>query len=324
MGRIIAVMLTGLSLLSPALARAEEMTVRREMVDDRKAIVATVESVHELQARARIDGTITALLVKEGDRVTAGDKIAMIGDRKLAIRIQAQEARTQSAAAELKKATIDFSRAQELRKTGFGTQARLDNARAALDVATKNLEASRAERQVVVQQSAEGSILAPGPGRVLKVPVAVGSVVMAGETVATLSQENYILRLELPERHAQFLKAGDPILIGTRGLESEATETLHKGAVRLVYPEIKNGRVLADVVAPELGDYFVGERTRVYVATGKRAALTVPANYVYRRFGLAYVRLKSGPEIVVQVGAATDHGVEILSGLRDGDVVVRP
>ena len=44
-----------------------------------------------------------------------------------------------------------------------------------------------------------------------------------------------------------------------------------EGRVRLVYPEIQGGRVIADVEVAGLGDYFVGERTRVYVADGERA-----------------------------------------------------
>ena len=324
MYRIVALIYAGLALTPPPAMAAGDFTVRQQMVDDRKAVIATVESVHELQARARIDGTITALLVKEGDHVQAGDKIAVIADRKLAIRMQALEARYQSAQAQLDKAKIDFDRAQELRKNGVATQARLDEAKTALDVAAKSLEAAKADRQLVVQQTAEGAILAPGAGRVLKVPVAVGSVIMAGETVATLSQENYILRLELPERNARFLKAGDMVQVGTRGLENEAVETLHTGRVRLVYPEIKDGRVIADVVAPELGDYFVGERTRVYVATGQRPALIIPRGYFYRRFGVSYVKLKGGAEVVVQMGMPEDDGIEVLSGLRAGDVVVKP
>ena len=80
-----------------------------------------------------------------------------------------------------------------------------------------------------------------------------------------------------------------------------------------------------DVAAVDgLGDFFVGERTRVYVATGKRDALVVPADLVYRRYGVSYVKLKDGTEVVVQPGLPVDGGIEILSGLNEGDAVVRP
>ncbi len=57
-----------------------------------------------------------------------------------------------------------------------------------------------------------------------------------------------------------------------------------------------------------LGDYFVGERTRVYIATGTRQALVVPDGYLYRRAGVDYVRLADGNEIVVQPGMPGRRG----------------
>ncbi len=303
---------------------AAEQTVERRLVADRKAVIATVEPVHELLARARIGGTIATLVVKEGDAVTAGDRIAVVADPKLSLQIQALQSRIQAQQAERDQAQIDFGRAQQLRGSGVVSQAQFDQSRTRLDVAERNLQALRSDRQVIEQQSAEGAVLAPGVGRVLKVPVSEGSVVLAGETIVAIAADNYILRLQLPERHARFLKTGDTILVGTRGLEEQDQETLRKGRVALVYPQIDQGRVIADVEVEALGDYFVGERTRVYVATGTRAALVVPDSCVYRRFGVSYAKLKDGTEVVVQVGLPTDDGIEVLAGLHEGDIVVTP
>ena len=129
----------------------------------------------------------------------------------------------------------------------------------------------RGDRDVIAQQASEGAVLAPGAGRVLTVPVSVGRVVLPGETIATLAEDQFILRLQLPERHARFMRAGDTVLIGARGLQDEGEANAREGRVRIVYPEIQGGRVIADVDVAGLGDYFVGERTRVYVDTGKRA-----------------------------------------------------
>jgi membrane fusion protein, multidrug efflux system len=303
------------------------MTVKERMVDDRKAVIATVEPVHELAARTRIAGTITVLTVREGDEVTAGERIAMVVDPKMTFQMQALASRIAAQEAARDQARIDLERAQALRQTGAGTQVALDQARTRLDVATRTLQALRSDRQVVEQQAAEGAVLAPGSGRVLTVPVSQGSVVLAGETIATMAAQNYILRLQLPERHARFIKAGDTILVGARGLAAQSDEdeeALREGRVVLVYPEIDHGRVIADVRVASLGDYFVGERTRVYVATGERPALVIPPQYLYRRFGVSYVRLKDGVEVAVQPGLPAAGGIEVLAGLRPGDVIVRP
>ena len=303
---------------------AAQQTVTRQQVDDRKAVIATVEPIRELVARARIGGTIVALSVREGDQVAAGDRIALVVDPKLALQIQALESRIQAQSAAREQAQIDLNRIEQLRTSGTVSQAQLDQARTRLNMAERTYLALRSDREVVEQQSTEGAVLAPASGRVLKVPVSVGSVVLPGETIATLATDNYILRLQLPERHARFIKAGDEILVGSRGLQQQDQETLRPGRVRLVYPQIDQGRVIADAEVDGLGDFFVGERTRVYVATGKRAALVVPAEFVYRRYGVSYVKLKDGTEVVIQPGLPVDGGIEILSGLNEGDEVVRP
>jgi multidrug efflux system membrane fusion protein len=159
---------------------------------------------------------------------------------------------------------------------------------------------------------------------VLSVPATEGRVVLPGETIATLAEDRYVLRLSLPERHARIMRAGDAVLIGARGETTDNEGRRREGRVRIVYPEIQGGRVIADVEVAELGNYFVGERTRVYVATGEREAFFVPAAALYRRGGAIFVRLKGGDEVVVQPGETRAEGVEILSGLRDGDVVTLP
>ena len=45
------------------------------------------------------------------------------------------------------------------------------------------------------------------------------------------------------------------------------------GTIKLVYPQIEDGRVVADAVVDGLGDYFVSERIRVWVSAGERVGL---------------------------------------------------
>ena len=304
-------------------AFAQEITVEERMVDDLKAVFATVASLDTTLARSRIGGTITGLAVDEGSRVEEGALLARVEDPKLALDVAALDSRIEAAAAEVKLAGIERERIDTLRRKGTVSQAALDSADTALSVATGKLAALRAARAQVLERQAEGDVLAPKPGRVLQVPVTDRQVILPGETVAVIAAQDYVLRLHLPERHARFLKQGDPVLVGARGLVIE-DEGLREGRVRQVYPELERGRVVADVTAEGLGDYFVGERTRVYVATGKRPAIVVPADYLLTRSGVTYVRLAGLGDTVVQPGLPAEGGIEILSGLRPGDVLVMP
>ncbi len=308
----------------PVTAFAGEFAVALVNTDDTKAVIATVEPVRQLVARTRIGGTVTKLKVREGDLVEAGAEIATITDEKLGLQMQALDQRIRSQQAQRDQARVDFERVQELQRRGVSAQSQLDQSRTLLDIAERNLAAMQGDRSVLTQQMAEGAVLAPGAGRVLSVPVSEGRVVLPGESIATLAEDRYILRLALPERHAQNMRAGDIVQIGARGGRDGTDEQRRNGRVRLVYPEITGGRVLADVEVEQLGDYFVGERTRVYVSVGKRPAILVPTPALYKRAGVFFVRLKSGAEIVVQPGEAIADKIEILSGLQAGDIVVTP
>lgn len=301
--------------------QAGEVLVERRAIEDFKPVIATVEPGRLLTARARIGGIVEQLKIKEGQGVDAGSEIALVADQKLLLQIRGLEQRIRSQQAQRDQARVDAERYQELLRRGAGTQTQADQSRTALDVAERVLSALMADRDVIAQQMSEGTVLAPGNGRIMTVPVVIGQVVMPGETIATLAVDGYILRLQLPERHARFMRAGDNVTIMGRGDDQTA---LQKGRIRIVYPDIQGGRVIADVEVDGLADYFVGERTRVLVPTGQRDAIFIPQKALSVRAGVWFVRLKGGTELAVQTGETRGDEIEILSGLKAGDVVLTP
>ncbi|WP_417482730.1 efflux RND transporter periplasmic adaptor subunit [Maricaulis sp.] len=312
----------------PATASAQSggtYTVAEQQIVDRKAVFATVESIDVVSARARIGGTIGELRVDEGDAVTAGDILAVVVDDRIAPQIGAANGQVSALESQLAQARIDLTRAQDLFDRGIFPQARLDEARTAADVLEGQLAAARQNRNVLVQQSRQGDVLAPASGRVLQVPVTSGSVVLPGEAVAMIASELYLLRLRLPERHARSIREGDAVMVDVSELTGDVSPS---GYIRQVYPQVQDGRVIADAVVEGLGSYFVGERVRVYVAVDERAAILVPETYLVNRYGVDYVRLQHADgtlsDIVVQRGLDSDDGVEILGGLAAGDLLVQP
>jgi len=230
--------------------------------------------------------------------------------------------------AQLAQARTDLARAEDLFGKGIVPKTRLDEARTAFNVANNATNARVAERSVIQQQLTEGNVLAPTSGRVLRVPLRAGTVVLAGEPVAQIAEQNFVLRLRLPERHAAYLKAGDPVRVDGEELGESGAQF---GAIKLVYPQIEDGRVVADATVAGLGDYFVGRRICVWVSAGDRAAIVIPARFVTTRFGVDYVKLrKNDTAIDVPVQRGRDmprpdmpDGLEILSGLSAGDQLVR-
>ena len=300
-------------------------------VADEKAVFATVESANVVPARARIGGTVADLSVKEGDQVRGGQVLAHIGDEKIVLQMKSLDAQIAGLEAQLAQAQTDSARAEDLFNRGTIPRARYDELRTALNVASNAHRARIAERAVVEQQLAEGAVLAPAPGRVLKVPVTTGTVVLSGEPIAMVAEQNFVLRLRVPERHARFLRAGDRVRIDREQATGGANPA---GTIRLVYPQIEEGRVTADAQVEGLGDYFVGERIRVWVSGGEREAFIVPLPFIMTRSGVDYVRVLEADgkqsDVPVQRGREASNrgdqqgGIEILSGVKAGDRLIRP
>ena len=305
-------------------------TVAMQDIDDLKSVYATVHSKDLIEARVRTPGTIATLQVSIGNSVVPGQVMALVADPKIALKIRALDAQIVAIQSRMGTAKTELERSRELKAKDVAPQSRVDQAQTTFDIAVNDLKAAQAERSVVETQIEEGQVLAPAAGRVLKVPVTEGSVVMAGESIATIAANDYLLRLEVPERHARFIKAGDVVHLGERGLGAPE-KPLIEGRITRVYPELSDGRLVADAEVPGLGNYFVGERVLVWISAGKRQAILVPRRFVFKRFGLDYVRLagKDGTttNVVVQTGRAEstgDDSIEILLGLTAGDQLVQP
>ncbi|WP_221939167.1 efflux RND transporter periplasmic adaptor subunit [Mycobacterium sp. KBS0706] len=303
-------------------------------IPEMKAVFGQVESRTVVPARARIGGTIREVGVTEGSEVKEGQPIARVVDDKLALELDAADAKIKELQSQLENARTELDRTQQLLSRGVISQSRLDQAKTQFDVASNQVAAAEADRAVIAQRTSEGAILAPATGRVLTVPVTLGSVVLAGEEIARIASGRYYLRLSLPERHATEIQEGDTVLIGQRGLSPSKTGDVgaaRPGRIAKVYPEIADGRVIADVEVPGIGDYFVNERTLVWIPVGERVAVAIPPSAITTKHGIDYVRIATadGPLTVAVIpGETFENGdgprVEILTGLREGDHVLLP
>jgi len=310
---------------TPAAPESETLVLSRTMVQDKKSVFATVESLRVVPARIRISGTVAEVRVVEGDRVESGQVIGNVGDEKLALQILSLESRITGLNAQRTQTETDLRRLEALLPSGAVSQSALDNARTAFKVADNALAATVAERDVIRRQLSEGAVLAPVSGRILEVPLTAGTVVMPGEVLAVVAEENYILRLEIPERHAGLMAVGDRVSIDAAELGQGAAR---EGVISRIYPRINEGRVFADARVEGLGNYFVGQRIRVWIPAGERPALLVPERFISTRGGIDFVLLRAPGggerEIAVQLGRHTDQGIEVLSGLREGDTLELP
>lgn len=331
--RCVTAILAAAVIIGATAADAGEFVVKATTISEMKAVFGQVESRIVVPARARIGGSVRELRISQGDEVKEGQAIALVVDDKFALQLNAGDAKVEALNSQFTNARVQLERAQQLRASGAGTQVNLDQAKMQFEVAMNQVAAAKAEKTVIEQSAREGTVFAPATGRVLTVPVTLGSVILPGEDIARIAPGPYYLRLSLPERHAGEIVQGSDVLVGARGLATAPGRlpATHRGRIVKVYPEIVDGRVIADVEVEGIGDYFVNERTLVSIPVGKRTVLAVPPQAIRTVHGIDYVRIATPAgemDVAVILGEAVeDDGrkrTEILTGLHDGDRIMLP
>jgi len=308
---------------APTAPAAGRLTVQVQTVAELKPVPATLTTRDMAEARARISGVLVTLAVREGDMVRQGQLIARVRDDRLALQTGAFDALVIAAEAEASRALADLGRTRQLFSQGIYAQARLDQVEAQARTANANLAAARAQRNASAEVGAQGAVLAPAAGRVLIADVPVGSVVMPGQSIARITAGPMVVRIELPEGQARALKIGDVVQLAAEDLRGVATQ----GTITQIYPSITGGQVTADITAAGLPQDLIGQRVRAQVRVGERQALVVPKAYITTRFGVDYARLVGANDTVSETPVQTTAGpmgdtVEILSGLRAGDILI--
>lgn len=308
-------------------AAVQPLTVQERIAPDYRIVSAVLTNRDVGDARARIGGKLSRVLVREGDTVKPGQVVAVISDERVQLEAQASAAGVAVAEAAAERARSDLSRAERLFQGSAISLAAIEAARTQAKGAEAQLRAARAQAAAAAALRDQGQVTAPAAGKVTRIPAPQGVVVMPGEVVVAIATGARVLRLELPESEAKNLKEGGQvrILVDDNGGKARA------GTIRQVYPAIEGGRVMADLDAPEFGTELVGARVRVLVPAGERVAIVIPANYIVTRYGADYVRLsRPGGGVIeapIQRGSPTPtddvpDGIEVLSGLRPGDQIL--
>ena len=307
-------------------AVAQTLTVEESIVVDYRPVIARIEAGDTATARSRLQGVVTRLNVVEGQIVQAGEVVAIVTDETLAPQLSSLSSRIEGLKSQARQSEEDLARNEGLLARGFYPKARLDEERTALDVLRRNLASAEAERRALAARESEGRILAPADAHVTDVNVVQGSVVSPGDVLASFATVNGIVRLALPERHAATISEGETISLR---LPSRSDE-IRTATIMRVYPELRQGSVIADATVQGGLTALFGERVDVLAPVGERRAIRIPKEYVSTRFGVDFVRVAVGERFVdapVALAAplVDDTGqYEILSGLKPGDKIQKP
>ncbi|MCX7888670.1 MAG: efflux RND transporter periplasmic adaptor subunit [Rhodobacteraceae bacterium] len=342
-----------------AAAEPPTVTVGRGTVERTVLASGVIEAGTLLPVGARVSGQIETLAVELGQKVAAGDLVAVIDSldqqnevlkaRADLAQIEAQQA---SNAASIREAELALDRTRQLNRTDLASTQALESAEATL--AMRNAEAralqAQRDRAEVALASAELAlertrITTPVGGTVVAIVTDEGETVNAASEAPTIVKiadlEHMVVKAAIseadvirvrPGQTATLSLLGDPsttfdatlrfVEPAPQGLATAGTTGGSEGTEAVYY----NG--LLDVDNPD-GLLRIGMTVQVSILLDRvENVLTVPSLVITRGAdGSASVRVwdpatRSAAEREVRVGLDNAVTAEIVSGLAEGEKVV--
>ena len=297
-------------------------------VSDTTDYVATLKSRASAVIMAEVEGRITDIRVRSGERVSAGQVLLDIDPRKQQATVNSQEHNRAAQQANLQWAQQQYDRTKGLADAGVVSKQDLDQALAARDAADAQLHSLDAQVQEQQVQLHYYKVVAPWAGVVGDVPVRVGDRVTTATTLTTVdkpgSLEAYIY---VPIERAGDIKMNLPVQI-----VDAVGKVLADSQVSFISPEVDNttqGVLVKATIANHSDKLRTDQFIRARVIWGSHQGPIVPVLAVSRIGGQYFAVIAedaNGKTVAHQkplrVGDMVGNNYVVLDGLKNGDKII--
>jgi RND family efflux transporter MFP subunit len=220
--------------------------VRVADLRDASEYLATLKSRHSVNVQPQIEGVITQIFVKSGDRVRPGAPLLQIDPGRQRAAVRSEEANRS-----MRRATLDYAQKQQQRmetlyKGGAVAKQSLEQAESALRQARADYEALGAQVEEQQVQLRYFRVTAPAAGVVGDIPVRVGDRVTPATLLTTLDENTALeVYISIPLERSKDLRPGLPVeIVGEDGT------VLTASAVNFIAPQVDDQTQSVLIKAP--------------------------------------------------------------------------
>jgi len=297
-------------------------------IPDTTEYLSILKSRHSAAINPQVEGQITRIFVKSGDRVRAGTPLLQIDPLKQEATVNSQEAARAAQEANVRFAKISLERAQKLFDAGVISKHEFDNVQTSYDAAQAQLKALDEQ---VKQQKVElhyYSVASPMAGIVGDIPVRMGDRVTVSTMLTTINEpgalEAYIY---VPAERAKNLKTGLPVrVLDTTG------NPVSEARITFVSPQVETDTqtVLAKAtIENSQSKLRIAQQIRAQITWGVHEGPVIPVLAVLRINGqfFAFVAVNEGKGTVarqrpLKLGDTAGNDYVVLDGLKTGDHLI--
>lgn len=310
----------------PALpVKTQPAQVKR--VPDYSEYLATLRSRNSSVLQPQVEGQITKIFVRSGDRVAPGTPLIEIDPLKQQATVYNQEANQRSKLATLDYAQRDLDRKKLLFSEGVVSKQDLDQSDSAYRAAKADVDAMEAgvrEQQVQLHYY---TVKAPASGIIGDIPVRVGDRVTVSTVLTTLDKSGELeAYISVPSEKTGAVRMGMPVEIFTDGSQPE------RSRVTFVSPRVDpdSQLLLIKAVVPNGDSRFRNSQVvRARVIWHELDQPVIPVTAISRLGGQTFAFVAEGEkgktvakQRAVKLGEVVDNDYVVMDGIKPGERVI--
>lgn len=318
---------------APVIRPVRTMTVVSSVGERRRTFTGTAKAGQETTLSFKVSGTILELNINVGDRVSKGSVIAALDLRDYTLRVQEAQAALVRSEAEARNASANYERVRLLYENRSVSQSELDAARSNAESTLALVTTAQRQLDQARLAASYTRLAAPVDGAVVAVNVEKGENVQLGQSIVVLASGTRIeVQTSVPENLITGVSSGNEVVVTfdalpARFYKATITEvgvaTLARSATYPVTARLARA-------TPEVRPGMAANVLFIFKSSDTRARYLVPSFAVGEdaagRFVFTVDPAEEGFGLIrkqpVVVGSLTADGLEVVSGLSDGKIVV--
>jgi RND family efflux transporter MFP subunit len=298
-------------------------------IEQTSEFIATIRSQQSTTIQPEVDGLVTGILVKPGDRVRAGTPLVQINAEKQQASVRSTEANRAGTEADVLYWRQQVKRLEALVEAGAISRQEFEQAQNSLRTAEARLQALEAQVREGRVELQYYTVNAPQSGIVGEIPIRVGDRVTQSTAITTIDgTEGLEVYVQVPLDRSPELRLGLPVQI----LDTEG-KAVAVNPITFVAPRVDDATQTV-LVKSRLRAAPAGVRVQQFVRSRivwrSEQGLTVPVTSVTRVSGqhFCFVAEPGQPggfvarQKPVQLGEVVGNDYVVRGGLKAGDRLI--
>lgn len=312
----------------PPPSAVQIVTLTPKPIEQASEFIATLKSLRSTTVQPEVEGFVTRIFVKSGDRVRPGMPLVQIDPAKQQASVRSTEASRAGLEADVQYWRQQVTRLQSLTEAGAISRQELEQAQNSLKSAEAKLAALDAEVREGRVELRYYRVNAPQAGVVGDITIRPGDRVTSSTVITTIDDNSALeAYIQVPLDRSPDLRRGLPVQL----LDADG-KVVATNAVTFVAPRVDDATqtVLVKSLLREVPPHArVQQFSRARIIWRSAPGLTVPITAVTRISGqyFCFVAVQEKQGLVakqrpIQVAEVLGNDYVVRSGLNAGDKLI--